>query len=280
MAHDPDARTVLTHLRLVERVARRFVAGDVVPFKAKPGVPTEVIGGRKYVLSSDGGPLGDQVEGTPGWFGGGEPSEGGARLVPNLQPIENKWRFLWAYDTDRKYVGMWRVTDGNEKEGGSDKHYGAKIVALEKKGQLNRVTRAEFDVIEREMRKREHEQLESLKEWVERDKTDYQRAVDKIARDLYEKVAVPKIKRAIADIQGGAIPLGFKSNPHVPRPPEHQMTVHVVGQVMAREVSEEKILDAIRHAGYDPDAPGHDIQAAYWAAGDLRDEAYEAFVQR
>ena len=253
-----------------EHILARYAA--VLPFKPRPGVPVEVIGGRKYVLSTDGGPLGDSEEPGTGWLG-----DSGARLIQT--PHSQKWRFLWVYDTEKKYVTMWRVTDGNEKEAGSDTHYGSKIVVLEKKGQINRVTHAEFQIVEREMRRREDEVLRSLQETVEANKTDYQRRVDQLAHELYTKHAVPAIQRAIEDIRAGVTPIGFKPfGPNVPERIERQMITHVVGQIVRRLVSETALTAYLRQHGIDPDAPGMDIQAVQWAAGDILDTAYTQFT--
>lgn len=254
------------------RIVRRFLAGDVVPFKPKPGAPVEVIRGRKYVLSTDGGPLGDQDE--PGWLGGG----GGARVIETPRS-GSKWRFLWAYDTEKKYVAMWRVTDGNEKEGGSDKHYAAKIVQLEKKGQLNRVTHSEFVTIEREMRRREDAVMDALEIAIEQTKTDFQRTVDKLAQDYFEKNVAPKIDQAVKGVQEGAIPLGFE--PFGPGVKDEairlrQAITYTISQILKRDLSEAKVEQYVKQRGVD--LSQGDSQAVYWAVGDLRDMAYERFA--
>src|SRR5271167_4401196 len=93
---------------LVFRVAARFAA-EVVQLRpqAVPGPKLE-IGGHHYALSTDSGPLmGDIAEAlTP-------QGEGGARLIHS--PGSNRWRYLWAYDTDNDVVAMWRASDGDEK---------------------------------------------------------------------------------------------------------------------------------------------------------------------
>lgn len=211
-----------------------------------------------------------------GWWGDGAP--GGARII-QTPPHPHKWRFLWVYDVDKHHVSAWRVTDGNEKEAGSDSHYGARIVVLEKKGQINRVTHAEFQVVEREMRRREDDVMRSLMETVESNKTDYQRRVDQLAHELYVKHAVPLIERAIADIRAGVTPIGFKPfGPNVPDRVERQMITHVVGQIVRRYVSETALTAYLRQRGIDPNAPGLDNQALHWATGDVLDAAYAQFV--
>jgi hypothetical protein len=256
---------------LIERVVRRFLAAVVVPFKPKPTGPHETIGGRKYVLSTDGGPLGDQED--PAWAGD-------ARIM-NLGRPENKWRFLWVYDVDRKYVAMWRVTDGNDKEGGSDRHYSLKIVQLEKKGQLNRVTHQEFEAIEKEMHHREHQQIEALKKSIADSETDYQKTINRLAQEFFEKEVAPKIERAVEGVKAGAIPLGFEpfgQGVHDEQAKLRQQLSYTVGQLLRRELHHEKVEAYIRHHGVDPNDPNEDNQAVQWAIQDIQEEAYERFL--
>lgn len=260
---------------LVERVLARWAA-VVVPFR--PGVPTETIGGRRYVLSTDGGPLGDSEDPGSGLLGPEQP--GGARHI-HTPAHSTKWRFLWVYDTERHYVAMWRVSDGNEKEGGSDGHYGPKIVQLEKKGQLNRCTHQEFEAVEHEMRQREHALLQSLKAAIDLQKTDYQRQIDRLAREFFEKTVAPKLQRAVEGVKAGAIPLGFSpAGPalHDPQAKLRQALSFTVGQILRRDLSEDKVDAYVRHHGINPDDPAVDGQAIYWAVGDIQEEAYERFL--
>lgn len=257
---------------LSPRIVARF-AGAVVPFKPKPGVPTVVIGGQKYVLSTDGGPLGDREDDEAL---AAESPFGGRLIMP--APGANKWRYLWVYDTDKKYVVMWRASDGNEKAAGSDKHFLSEILKLDKKGQLNRVTHREFQVIEREMTRRADAELEALKETVEEMKSDYQREIDRLAGVYYKTLVVPKIEQAIRDVRQGAIPLGFEFNSRIPRSEEHQKTTFVIARILTREVTEDKLDEYIQKQGIDTQAPNVDLQAVYWAAGDLRERAYEEFL--
>ena len=131
---------------IIARVLQRY--SEVVPFRPRPpSGPTTEIGGKKYVLT-DYSP-----------FGGNELSDGGeghARLI-EVPSSGSKFKYLWAYDTDRKLVAAWRVTDGNEKAYGSAQQEMHHVVHLEKHGQLNRVTSGEFSHIEAEMRHREDE---------------------------------------------------------------------------------------------------------------------------
>jgi hypothetical protein len=261
----------MTTSSLAARVVARY-AGVVVPLRPKPGVHLETIAGRKYVLSTDGGPLGDHAE-APEWAGD-------ARIVDLGRP-ENKWRFLWVYDLDRKQVAMWRVTDGNNKEWGADSHYTTKIVQLDRKGQLNRVSRTEFDAIEREMIRREDAHIRNIEESIEESKSEYQRQIDKYALEYFERIVAPKIQRAVNGVMAGAIPLGFEpEGPGVDdeRARTRQMCAYVVGQILKHELSEDKVASYIRHHGVDPYDPNEDSQAVYWALGDLRDEAYKRFL--
>ena len=254
------------------RIAVRF-AGDVVELrpKAVPG-PKLTIGGKHYALSTDSGPLmGDLAEIlTP------EESSGGARLIHG--PGGNKWRYLWAYDDENDTVGMWRASDGDEKLYDTGKHAGVYLVRLTKKGQLNRVTPQEFKAIDAYMKKRQHDTLEELKEIIERNKDDNERQLDTLVTTFFEKNVVPHIERALSDANRGAVPIGFK--PYDPEgqdvPVARQRAVHVVTQVMKREMSESKVEAYLRQHGFDLDSVHN--QTLDWAIGDMRDKAYERFL--
>lgn len=255
---------------LPERILTRYAA-VVVPFKPRPGVPVEVIGGRRYVLSTDGGPLGDSEDPTSGWLGD-------ARLI-QTPPHSNKWRFLWIYDTEKKFVSMFRVADGNEKVSGAATHFTAQILRLEKKGQLNRVTHLEFQVVEREMLRRQERVEADIQQIIDAHKTEYQRKIDKFSAEYFEKVVVPRIERALNGIQQGAIPFGFQPFGHnVPDDMERQKATYVIGQVLRQELTEPKLGAYLAHHGINPNDPNEDSQAVYWAIGDLQDLAYTRFM--
>ena len=205
---------------------------------------------------------------------------GGARLIAPPSSA-NKWRYLWVYDEDTKILAMYRVSDGSEKVYGSDKHFAGKIPRLEAKGQLNRVNHSEFEAVEHEMRRREHEVLKSLQESIEQSKSDFQRTIDRLSHEYFEKMVVPKLERAIEGIRKGAVPLGFKPfgpGEHDEKERERQAIVHIVGQVFRQELTEPKIEAYVKHHGVDPLDPNEDSQAIYWTIGDLQDEAYERFL--
>lgn len=254
------------------------VAGPVVPFKPKPGVPTELIAGRKYVLSTDGGPLGDREDDKDhGWGGYGDGESGGARMIitPQTGP---KFRYLWAYDVERQYLGMWRVTDGNEKFAGSARSETARIVKLEKKGQLNRVTHEEFRKVEREMRDRENDALNSLKKYIEDNKSDNAKKLDELVREFYEKHVEDKLQRALDAAERGAVPIGFKPFGPGETDPEwrkRQVASHVLGQVWRKEMALDKVEDYLRANGVDVEAAGQDVD---WAIQDLFETAAEKLL--
>jgi hypothetical protein len=55
-----------------------------------------------------------------------------------------------------------------------------------------------------------------------------------------------------------------------------QAVTFVVGEEL-QKLTMEKVEDALRSRGVDPDAPGHDIQAADWAAKDVMEEVYKEY---
>lgn len=254
-------------------VARFLEAGPVVPFKPKPGVPTLTIVGRKYALSTDGGPLGDRDdEGDHGWAGRGD-GDGGARLIVTPQ-TGSKFKYLWAYDTDKQYLAMWRASDGNEKFGGRAASEQARIVKLDKKGQLNRVTNVEFRAVEAYMRRLEDEALREMERLVEDSKDESTKQVDRLVREFYERFVESKLMRALDSVERGAVPLGFK--PFGPSEDQdakkRQAMSFVLGQVFQREMSLEKVEDYLRGKGVDVEYAGQWID---WAIGDVRDAVSE-----
>jgi hypothetical protein len=257
-------------MTLEEAVARRFLAGDVVPFKARPGTPMLSIGGRKYALSTDGGPLGDREEDSD------REEEFGARFIaPNSNA--NKWRYLWAYDTDKQLVGMWRVSDGSEKVYGPARSEMSTILRLDKKGQINRVTNAEFRKLDAYMKEAEEDTVESLKRIIEESKGVLEKAIDREIQKLWLKLK-PSLDRALSDVAKGAIPIGFKpfSTENIPR----QTMTYAIGNWFKHNMSTESVLKVIapKIPQLDADLAGH-YQDVQWAIDDIRDQAYNTYLE-
>jgi hypothetical protein len=263
-----------------ERLVRRWLAaGNVLPFRApEPSHGPHVeIAGKKYALSDDSGPLGGWAEDLGGDEEGG-PGTGHAKLI-RVPQQGSKFKYLWVYDTDRQILAMWRVTDGNEKVYGPARSEMHRIVRLDRKKQLNRVEHDEFHKIEEAMRKAADENLRSLREWVERDKTTFQREVDERTQEFFDRHVVPLIDRAVSDIDKGASPLGFR--PHsVDLPVRRQMISFVMSRIMQREFTPAKVEQYLKQHGLDPDAPGHDNQAAEWAVNDVQEKAFDKYLGR
>lgn len=262
---DGDEKTVA---KLV--LARFIAAGDVVPFRGKAvkNPHTIKIHGEKYFLSDDGGPLGTSEEQAE-WAGE-------ARVI--LGPGTGKFKYLWAYDTDRQMVAMWRAHDGNEKVWGSASSMQQKLVKLDKKGQLNRVDHAAFAAIEREMEKAARENLEALKRYIAENESDFQKRVNELTQEYFDRHVRPDIERAVAAVQSGVIPLGFKpfGGPEADR--ERQMTTKAMSDIMSRKFTEAIVDRFIRAEGLDPEGPGGDIQAAQWAVNDVVSAAYDEYL--
>ena len=266
----------IRHTDMTQRVATRW-AGSLLQFptRAAPVRPkhTVVLGGKKYALSADGGPLGDQLEALSGG------DEGGARVVdvPAFMRPE-PYRFLWAYDTEDGSVSMWRVTDGNSKVWGTADGFAMKILELDRKGELNRVTSAEMAKLDRAMRKKENEQLQSMKKWLAENATEYQTFVDKVAWDVFNRDVKPGLDKRLQEAKRGVVPIGFKVDESQLeyRPRGNQLRSHILTEETAK-FTMDKIEDEVRKRGVDPEAPGHDIQAAYWAMNDVVQEVWEKY---
>ena len=262
---------------LASRVAARVMTSNVVPFRRPPKgphVPTVEISGHHYVLSTDGGPLGDAADPQDhGWLGQGDH----ARLIKTPSPT-NKWRYLWAYDTEKQNLGMWRASDGNEKVYGSAHTEQGRIVRLEKRGELNRVTSAQMKAIEAEMRKREQAVLQSLKESIAVNLTDFDRKVGPLAQEFFDRYGKAPLERALSDIRKGVIPIGFK--PFGPGEDDEkarfrQMAAYVMGVVFRREMGKDKFESFVRSKGLDPD---QDLQAVHWALDEVYDRVLDAHL--
>ena len=229
------------------------IAGAVLQF---PGVPrnthTLTIGGVKYVLSTLWpGVMGDLTEDAP---------EGVVR-PDDMDP----WKYLWVYDTDKQLLVMWRASDGNNKVWGSAKSQTHLIATLEKKGQLNRVDNNQFRHIEAEMSKRERENEASLEEWVEELKDDFQRQVDVAVQSYFDREVRPVMDKAIANVDAGAIPIGFKPSGGA-QPLDRQMKAYVTGKIYEKLFNLDVIDAHMRELGH---GLVQNPQATQWAQGDV-----------
>jgi hypothetical protein len=255
------------------RVASRWLSsGELIRLPAPPPRPkgkTFRFHGNVYALSTEEAPM--MVSDEP------EQKGEGARLIEGPKPAD-PWKFLWVLDTDRDFVAMWRVTDGNEKAAGRSSYFTPILTKLDRKGQINRVSHDEFKDIDREMRRREGATLRSLQKWVEESKTDYQRVVDEVAHEVFHNDIEPSLKRRVREVLQGAHPFGFEVNPRIldHASGTQQAVTFVVGEEL-QKLTMEKVEDALRSRGVDPDAPGHDIQAADWAAKDVMEEVYKEY---
>jgi len=220
------------------------------------------IRGRKYALSTDGGPLGDRTE--------DETLEGDGRFIGPPQGA-NKWRYLWAYDTDKNIVAMWRVSDGNEKVWGTASQMSSKIVALDRKQQLNRVSNAEFRIISAEMMRREDASLASMQDYLETMKDEATRRLDKLVADYADEKVVPVLLRRLGDLERGVVPFDFKARPGTPPEiVERQMAGSILSQTFKQLMSRDDVEGWLASKGFDTSLV--DSQAVGWAM----DDAYEA----
>jgi len=258
------------------KVASRFLqAGGVLTFpgaeKRRPRVPQHTIGGRKYNLSTGAGPMGDLAEEEPeGMLGGGQVLRG---------PVSNKWKFLWVVDTDKEYVTMWRVTDGNEKSAGRTSHFMQELVKLDRKGQLNHVSNREYRIIEKHFRRIEGDHARSLKEWARSLGGGYQERVNKIAQDFFDGEFKRDLERRLRDMKRGVIPLGFELNERllVHENERAQMQGHIISETLKGytvKALEKHMRD--KH-GLDPEDVNVDGQAAHWALHDVLDDMWRRY---
>lgn len=261
----------MSDLKLIARVAGSYHrAGPVVPFGPRKGprVPTLLLGGRKYVLSTDGMDLGDLDD----------PADDDPRVIRGPVTDDNKWRYLWAYDTERQLLSMWRVSDGNYKFDGRAAPEMRRIVKLDKKGQMNRVTTEEMRRLSRYMKDKEEDQIEALKDSWERNKSDFQGEVDKALRDFLDQLR-PQLEAQLDALAKGVRPLGWTPPTGLnERWVERSKNTFVISRFLEREFSLEKCEAYLAARGLDVNDPGHDNQAAQWARSDILDETYSRYL--
>jgi hypothetical protein len=251
-------------------VARYLSAGDVVPFGGgRVKNPHFIkIHGDKYYLSNDGGPLG-----TP---------EDHAELAGNprviMGPGSDKFKYLWVLDTDRKTVVMWRAHDGNEKVWERASSMAHKIVQLDKKGQLNRVTHEEFLVIERAMLSSAHDNEAALKQYIADNESDVQKQVNELTQQYFDTHVLPEIETGLEAVRNGATPFGWKPFGGPEADPERQKMTSVMSSIMGKLFTVPKVELFLKKHGIDLDAPGADIQAAEWAVNDVLYAAYDRYL--
>lgn len=253
-------------------VAKRFLeAGGVVNFPSRPKVPVLLIHGRKYLLS-DYWNMSDDLAGM-----GAKDEPGVAKLI---DVGGNRFRYLWVYDTERGRLAMWRASDGDNKfddRASSSTHY---IYTLEKKGQLNRVTHAEYVEVERFMESRYEDTLKSLKEHLEEVATDWDKTVKTILENWFTSKIEPVIKRRLGELASGVIPFGFKVNENIlaHKSAEEQAKTFIVSDSL-KGFTQAKAYEIVsKEAGYDAyEPPQGDSQAVQWAWSDLVGEAYDRF---
>lgn len=254
---------------LLDRVVRRYLlAGDVVPFSGgKIKNPHFIkIKGVKYHLSDDGGPLGSPEDHAE-WAGD-------ARVI--IGPGSGKFKYLWVLDTDREIVAMWRAHDGNEKTRQRASSMSAKLVRLDKRSQLNRVDHATFLIIERAMEHEARENEAALKKYISDNESDMQKLVNQLTQQYFDEEVLPDIENALAAVEGGAIPFGFK--PYAPDNLERQKKTSVMSRIMAKKFTVPLVEKYLATKGIDLEAPGVDIQAAEWAVNDVMYASYDKYL--
>lgn len=193
------------------RTAVRMVMGDkIIKFPTRPtkNVPTVMILGDRYRLSNsmDGTEDSDDL-----------PYEGGLGKARIIDTGGNPWRYLWVVDIDHNDVTCWRVSDGDEKAGGSANTYRRQLEQLARKGQLNEVDGSTYRALQREMEKRYQDTMEALRESIEESKTNLDRRLDGLAEQYYKVYLQFDVKRFIRDVERSVrdgvptlIPMGFK----------------------------------------------------------------------
>jgi hypothetical protein len=230
-------------------------AAKILAFPQKAGVPTTQVAGMRLVLSNYW-PAMD--------LGGDDEVPGGAKLIKG--PGTDTFRYLWIYDTEAKYVYMWRVSDGDAKVDGTDKQLSGDLQVLQKRGQLNRVKTAEARAISKAMSKTTDDLLASLRASIEANKDDLERQLDVKLKARVGEVVQPLFFKALADIKQQVTPIGFKAfgdavvgNASWTR----QAASHVLGVLWKKHMNEPDIEAWLKKTKFQVDQLGNqDIQFA------------------
>lgn len=230
--------------------------GDVVPFRPPVrNTHTVTLAGDKYVLSTD----------WPGGTGDLLDEQGDLPNVVRVKPTD-PWKYLWAYDTDKQVLAMWRVTDGNQKEYGNARSQGPLVAKLDKVNQLNRVDHTRFLALDIAMQKREEANHAALEAWVEELKTENQRTVDRLVQVYFDQEVRPAMDEALNAVEQGVTPLGFKANPGS-FPVDRQMKSYVTGKLYDRLFTRDRLETYLKGRGVDLDLL--DSQVVEWAQQDV-----------
>jgi hypothetical protein len=201
----------------------------------------------------------------------GSDHPGQARLI--LNPHGDKWKYLWAYNTDHKILAMWRVSDGDEKHHGSASADAGLVLELDRKKQLNRVTDSQFRQIDKYMHERAKENLEALKKYLKDNETNHQKVVNDLSWEYYHNFVEPTLTRKIKE---GVMPFGFKPNPRIPKDTIHQAITFLISHITMKDLTTDAVDKYLKSKGVDVD---YDSQASHWAVNDIRDELFDKYLR-
>lgn len=244
---------------------------DIHAFPERP--PRIEIGDRSYALSDDDGGL---IAGALGAIVEGLAAEAPEEEIPRIGrregggiiegPRGRVWRWLWVYEPESGDVGMWRLSDGEEKIYDKASRRRPTLQQLDHKGQLNTVTPDELHEVEAFMRERGRETMASLEATIEAGKTDEERQVDQLVQQYFDERVAPEVKRRLAEVERGVIPFGFRPFERSEMSEERQLKGYVWGQLIKERFG---LADVEAYVGQFVDLDQMDIQAVYWALNDV-----------
>ncbi len=258
--------------RIARTVADRYAA-QMLQFKQKPKHFITILGER-YALSDDQDFVGDIADDMTG---DESPEDEGARLI-DLGGPEDPWRFVWLLNTDKQQVSVYRVTDGDLRAEGPARTFTRALARLDAKGQINRVDGNTERRLAQHFEKIADEHAARLEAWIEAGKDEFQRNVDRLVREFFDRKIAPKIKDVLEDLDEGVHPFGFEFNDKIVHWKDEAAQKRMF--VVSREMEKFNLpaIDAyLRSKGLNLEAPGMDSQAAYWAMHDVIQDAYRQF---
>jgi len=243
---------------------------DIHAFPERP--PRVEIGDRSYALSDDDGGL---IAGAIGAIVEGLAAEAPPEEIPRIGKrhegiIEgtrtNRWRWFWAYEPDGGDVIMWRWSDGDEKVWDKADRRRPLLQKLAEKGQLNTVTTAELEAITQFMRQKTKETIESMEAYLESQKTEPEREVDRLVQRYFDERVAPEVKRRIAEVERGVIPFGFRPFEASAFSEKRQAKSYTWGEVIKERFG---LADVEAYVGQYVPLDQLDVQAVYWALNDV-----------
>lgn len=196
------------------------------PTKPKlPRVPLLKIGGRSYRLSNIPAPIFEELVGEEG---------------------TSRFGFLWL--ATERYVGMWRVSDGENKLDLKIQDLAPNTFRrLRAQGTLNEVTQAEWDRVASFMERRSTRLLKRLQRDYEEGDPDFA-AGKKLAIQFFKNQVVPAFRRTFSQYRKGIVPIWVSFNVDSAFPRDRQAASQIFEHFVKKIFTEDAVENLAREA--------------------------------